>query len=100
MTSERLTTRALAASVDIRAREPAGVEARLCKRALAFDEALLALRPAEDGTVLSRDRFLVRARLLLSRVAQIDDLAQAGLGYFFREASIDTPLASPAGSVG
>ena len=33
-------------------------------------------------------------------MAQIDDLAQADLGYFFRKASIDTTLASPAGSAG
>src|SRR5271169_6085056 len=58
------------------------------------------LRPAEDNAVLSRDRLLAPARLLFSRKAQIDDLAQADLGYFFRKASIDTTLASPAGSAG
>src|ERR1700685_4724416 len=43
MTSERLTTRALTGSVGVRRRRPAGVEARLGKRALAFDETLLGL---------------------------------------------------------
>src|SRR5271169_3018054 len=100
MTSERLTTRALAASVRIRARKPAGVEARLGKRAFAFYQPLLGLRPAEDDAVLSGCCLLALARLLLSRVAQIDDLAQSRLGYFFRNASIDTTLASPAGSAG
>jgi hypothetical protein len=76
MTSERLTTRALAASVGIGAGKTAGVEARLGKRALAFGEALLGLREAEDEAILGRDRLLALARLLLSRPAQIDDLAQ------------------------
>ena len=76
MTSERLTTRALAASVGIRAGK-AGVEARLGKRAFAFDETLLGLRPAEEDAVLGRDSLLALARLLLSRAAQIDDLAQS-----------------------
>src|SRR5271163_4980915 len=100
MTSERLTTRALTGSVGVSARKPAGIEARLGKRALAFDETLLGLRPAEDDAVFSRDRLLALARPLFSRMAQIDDLAQADLGYFFRKASIDTTLASPAGSAG
>src|SRR5271156_429133 len=64
MTSERLTTRALTGSVGVRARKPVGIEARLGKRALAFDETLLGLRPAEDDAVLSRDRLLAPARLL------------------------------------
>src|SRR5271163_331462 len=100
MTSERLTMRELAASVDIRTGKPAGIEARLGKRAFAFDETLLGLRPAEDDSVLGRDGLLTLARLLLSHLAQVDDLAQAGLGYFLRNASIDTTLASLAGSAG
>src|SRR5271168_5551550 len=98
MTSERLTTRALTGSVGVRARKPAGVEARLGKRAFAFDQALLGLRPAEDDAVLSGCCLLALARLLLSRLAQIDDLAQSRLGHFFRNASIDTTLVSLAGS--
>jgi hypothetical protein len=82
MTSERLTTRALVASFGIGADKPAGVEARLGKRPLAFGETLLGLRPAEDDPVLSRGSLLALARLLLSRAAQIDDLAQSRLRYF------------------
>jgi hypothetical protein len=49
---------------------------------------------------LIRDGFLTLAFFSLSRAAQIDDFAQASLGYFLRKASIDTTLASPTGSAG
>ena len=63
MTSERLTTRAFALSVAIGPSEPARVEVGLGNRALAFNETLLGLRPAEDGAILSRFRLLKLAVL-------------------------------------
>ncbi len=100
MTSERLTTRAFAASVAIGAHDPAGLEVGLRNRAFGLDQTSLSLRPAKDDAVLIRDGFLTLALFSLSRAAQIDDFAQASLGYFLRKASIDTTFASPAGSAG
>src|SRR5271165_4511749 len=100
MTSERLTTRALAASVDIGSHDPASLEVGLRKRALGLDQKFLGLRPAKNDAVLIRDGFLALALFSLSRAAQIDDFAQASLCYFLRKASIDTTFASPAGSAG
>jgi hypothetical protein len=101
MTSERLMTRALAPSLAIGPREPAGVEAGLGERALALDETLLGLRAAEDGATLRRFRMLTLALLQLSRSTQIDDLSQGTrLCYFLRKASIDTTFVSPGDSAG
>ena len=100
MTSERLTTRALAASVGIGSHDPLSLEVGLRNRALGLDETFLGLRPAKDDAVLIRDRFLTLALFSLTRAAQIDDFAQASLGYFLRKASIDTNFASSAGSAG
>ena len=55
MTRERLTTRALAASVGIGADEPAAIEASPGKRLFALDETPLGLRLAEGDTVPRRD---------------------------------------------
>jgi hypothetical protein len=84
--------RALAASVGIGAHKPAGVEARLGKRALAFCETLLGLREAEDDAILGRDRWRARACCFRAR-RRLTISLKAGLGYFFRKASIDTTLA-------
>ncbi len=100
MTSERLTTRAFAGSVGIGAHDPASLEVGLRNRTFALDQTSLSLRPAKDDAVLIRDGFLTLALFSLSRAAQIDDFAQAFLGYFLRKASIDTTFASPAGSAG
>ena len=100
MTSERLRTRAFAASVDIGSHDPVSLEVGLRNRALGLDETSFGLRPSKDDAVLVRDGFLTLALLSLSRAAQIDDFAQASLGYFLRKASIDTTFASPAGSAG
>jgi hypothetical protein len=94
MTSERLTTRAFP-SVAIGRYEAAAVEAGLGQRALALGEALLSLRAAEDGAILSRLRLALLAFLQLSRSTQIDDFSQTiRLGYFLRKASIDTTFVS------
>src|ERR1700722_6988446 len=101
MTSERLITRALAPSVAIGPREPAGVEAGLGERALALDETLLGLRAAEERAALRRFRLAPLAFLQLSRSTQIDDLSQrTRLRYFLRKASIDTTFVSPGGAAG
>jgi hypothetical protein len=69
ITSERLMTRALAASVGMWARKSAAVETCLGERALAFDETLFRLRPTEDRAVLGRNRFVTLTRLSLSNAA-------------------------------
>ena len=76
MTSERLTTRAFGALSRHRAASAGGRRAGLGERALALGETLLGLRAAEDGAVLGCFRLLALAVLLLSRPAQVDDLAQ------------------------
>jgi len=100
MTSECLTTRACAASLGIGASDPAGLEVGLRHRPFPLDKASLGLRAAKEDAILLRDGFLAPALSLLSRAAQIDDFAQASLGYFLRKASIETTFASPSGSAG
>ena len=56
-------TRAFALSVAIGPRAPAGVEAGLGERALAFGETLLSLRAAEDSAPLVRLGLLTLAFL-------------------------------------
>jgi hypothetical protein len=94
-------TRAFAPSVAIGLYEAAPVMASLGERALALGQALLALRAAEKGAVLSRLRLAPLALSQLSRSTQIDDLSQrSSPSYFLRKASIDTTLVSLPESAG
>lgn len=69
MTSERLTTRAFAASVGIRAQDPVSLEVGLRNRALGLGETSLGLRPAKDEAVLIRDGLFALPPFSLSRAA-------------------------------
>jgi hypothetical protein len=101
ISSERLTTRVFALSVTIGLCETAGVELGFGARSLALDETLLGLRAAKDRAILSGVGLLPLALFQLSRLAQINNISQrTRLGYFFRNASIDTTFVSPACSVG